>query len=240
MARRGDDKVNEIRIIPIHGIPEIQAGDDLGGKIAQAIAAAGVTLVERDIVVVTHKVVSKAEGRSRPVPDDAAYRRLVEQEAAAIIRRRGDLTITRTVHGFICANSGVDRSNVAEGTAVLLPVDPDRSAHRLRISLERSTNAGIGVIVTDTFGRPWRRGLVDVAIGVSGLPAIVDLRGSADGSGRTLDVTEVAAVDEIAAAADLAMGKANRIPVAIVRGLDLVGDGRATDLVRPATEDLFR
>ena len=232
--------MNEIRIIPIHGIPEIQAGDDLGGKIAHAIAAAGLTLVERDIVVVTHKVVSKAEGRSRPVPDDAAYRRLVEQEAAAIIRRRGDLAITRTVHGFICANSGVDRSNVAEGTAVLLPVDPDRSAHRLRISLERATNARIGVIVTDTFGRPWRRGLVDVAIGVSGLPAIVDLRGSADGSGRTLDVTEVAAVDEIAAAADLAMGKANRIPVAIVRGLDLVGDGRATDLVRPATEDLFR
>jgi coenzyme F420-0:L-glutamate ligase/coenzyme F420-1:gamma-L-glutamate ligase len=240
MARRGDDVVNEIRIIPIHGIPEIRAGDDLAATIARAIAAAGVTLVERDIVAVTHKIVSKAEGRSRPVPDDASYRRLVEQEATAIVRRRGDLAITQTVHGFICANAGVDRSNVAEGTAVLLPVDPDRSAHRLRIGLERAANAKIGVIVTDTFGRPWRRGLVDVAIGVSGLPAIVDLRGSADGSGRTLDVTEVAAVDEIAAAADLAMGKANQIPVAIVRGLNLVGDGRAIDLVRPATEDLFR
>jgi coenzyme F420-0:L-glutamate ligase/coenzyme F420-1:gamma-L-glutamate ligase len=232
--------MSELRVFGVPGLPDIQPGDDLASMITTSLTAMGESLRDDDIVVVTHKVVSKAEGRSRPVPDDAAYRRLVEQEAAAIIRRRGDLTITRTVHGFICANSGVDRSNVAEGTAVLLPVDPDRSAHRLRISLERSTNAGIGVIVTDTFGRPWRRGLVDVAIGVSGLPAIVDLRGSADGSGRTLDVTEVAAVDEIAAAADLAMGKANRIPVAIVRGLDLVGDGRATDLVRPATEDLFR
>lgn len=232
--------MNEVRIIPVEGIPEIRAGDDLVAILAQGIAKAGIALADRDVVVVTHKVVSKAEGRSRPVPDDVAYRRLVEEEAASIIRRRGDLTITRTVHGFICANAGVDRSNVVAGTAVLLPIDPDRSAHRIRIGLERASSASLGVIVSDTFGRPWRRGLVDVAIGISGLPATVDLRGSTDGSGRTLDVTEVAAVDEIAAAADLAMGKAERIPVAIVRGLDLDGDGRATDLVRPAAEDLFR
>jgi len=189
---------------------------------------------------VTHKVVSKAEGRIEPAADDRAYRRLAEREARSILRRRGDLVITQTRHGFICANAGVDRSNVADGWAVLLPIDPDRSAHRIRMRLGQASGTSVAVIVTDTFGRPWRRGLVDVAIGVSGLPAILDLKGETDAGGRVMNVTEIAVVDEIAAAADLVMGKSDGIPVAVVRGLDLVGDGRAVDLVRPPGEDMFR
>jgi len=229
-----------LEILPVHGIPEVHPGDDLAAGILAAMSGAGIALQDRDIVVVTHKVVSKAEGRIEPAPDDAAYRSIAEREARAILRRRGDLVITQTSHGFICANAGVDRSNVAEGLAVLLPVDPDRSAHRLRIHLSRASGADIAVVVTDTFGRPWRRGLVDVAIGVSGLPAILDLKGREDASGRVMQVTEIAIVDEIAAAADLVMGKSDGIPVAVVRGLDLDGEGRATDLVRPPGEDMFR
>jgi len=229
-----------IEILPVHGIPEVHPGDDLAAGILAAMSGTGIALQDRDIVVVTHKVVSKAEGRIEPAPDDAAYRSIAEREARAILRRRGDLVITQTSHGFICANTGVDRSNVAEGLAVLLPVDPDRSAHRLRIHLSRASGADIAVVVTDTFGRAWRRGLVDVAIGVSGLPAILDLKGREDASGRVMQVTEIAIVDEIAAAADLVMGKSDGIPVAVVRGLDLDGEGRATDLVRPPGEDMFR
>jgi coenzyme F420-0:L-glutamate ligase/coenzyme F420-1:gamma-L-glutamate ligase len=232
--------VSRLEVIPLEGIAEIRPEDDLAAVILDAIAAGGEELRTRDVLVVTHKVVSKAEGRVVEVIDEAAYRRLVEDEAASILRRRGDLVITTTRHGFICANAGVDRSNTEAGTAVLLPIDPDRSAHRLRTLIERATGASIAVVVTDTFGRPWRQGLVDVAIGVSGLPAILDLRGTVDGSGNVLEVTEVAIIDEIAAAADLVMGKADRIPAAIVRGLDLSGNGQATDLVRPADEDLFR
>jgi len=224
----------------IEGIPEIQPGDDLAELIVTALAGNDCELQDGDIVVVTHKVVSKQEGRLVEIPDEATYRSLVEDEAMEVIRRRGDLVIARTRHGFICANAAVDRSNIAEGYALLLPIDPDRSAHRLRTLIERATGTSIGLVITDTFGRPWRRGLVDVAIGMSGLPAIVDLRGTTDAHGNELSVTEVAIVDEIAAAADLVMGKATQIPIAVVRGLDLTGSGRAQDLVRPAGEDLFR
>lgn len=229
-----------LEVRPVTGIGEIQSGDDLAGLIVDAIRLDGWSLEDKDIIVVTHKVVSKQEGQITEIPDEAAYRALVEDEAVRIVRRRGDLVIAQTRHGFICANAAVDRSNVAEGFAVLLPIDPDRSAHRLRTLIERATRTTIGVIITDTFGRPWRRGLVDVAIGVSGVRAIVDLRGTTDAYGNELNVTEIAVVDEIAAAADLVMGKATQIPVAVVRGLDLGGSGRATDLVRPAEEDLFR
>jgi coenzyme F420-0:L-glutamate ligase/coenzyme F420-1:gamma-L-glutamate ligase len=232
--------VNRLEVIPIEGIPEVRPGDDLASLILGAATAGGETIGDGDILVVTHKVVSKAEGRVEAIPDEASYRQLIEDEAVEIVRRRGDLVIARTRHGFICASAGIDRSNTADGTAVLLPIDPDRSAHGLRMRIEQETGASVAVVVTDTFGRPWRRGLVDVAIGVSGVPAILDLRGTTDASGRILDVTEVAVVDEIAAAADLVMGKASNIPVAIVRGLDLAGEGRATDLVRPPEEDLFR
>lgn len=232
--------MSELRVFPVEGLPEITAGDDLASLLLEAVERAGERLVDDDIVVVTHKVVSKQEGRVVEVADDAAYRALVEDESHRIVRRRGDLVISQTRHGFICANAAVDRSNVASGHAVLLPVDPDRSAHRIRTKLERATDCRLGVVITDTFGRPWRRGLVDVAIGISGLIAIDDLVGTTDTHGNELHVTEVAVIDEIAAAADLVMGKATGIPAAVVRGLQLHGDARATDLVRPPEEDLFR
>ena len=228
-----------ITIWPVPGIPEIQAGDDLSAEIVAGCQRAGLVLEDGDIVVVTHKVVSKAEGRIVTAVSDADYRALVESEAVDIIRRRGDLVITRTSHGFICANAAVDRSNTPDGTAVLLPEDPDRSAHTLRRRLEQRTKRQLGVVVTDTFGRAWRRGQTDVAIGMSGVTAVLDLRGSTDHEGRPLTATEPAVADEIAGAADLVMGKADRVPAAVVRGTGLLGEGRARDLVRDPGEDLF-
>ena len=232
-----------LSIHPVPGLPEINPSDDLAALLAGALARAGLGPEPGDILVVTHKVVSKAEGAVARLEGDeeAAYRRLAREQAVEILRRRGDLIIARTRHGFICANAGVDRSNAAPGTAVLLPHDPDRSAHGLRMALLHLTGVDVPVVITDTFGRAWRRGLVDVAIGVSGLEAILDLRGTKDAQGRELKVTEVAVIDEIAAAADLAMGKAAGLPAALVRGLAAPrGEGRATDLVRPAGEDMFR
>lgn len=228
-----------ITIWPIPGLPEITAGDDLVAAITAGCERVGLTLSDGDVVVVTHKVVSKAEGRTAPAITDADYRALVESEAADVIRRRGDLVITRTAHGFICANAAVDRSNTPQGTALLLPEDPDRSAHTLRRRLERRTGAELGVVITDTFGRAWRRGQTDVAIGISGVTAILDLRGSTDHEGRELSATEPAVADELAGAADLVMGKAARVPVAVIRGSALLGEGRASDLIRDPDEDLF-
>lgn len=232
-----------IEIHPLPGIPEIHKGDDLAALIVPAIGRAGIIPASGDVLVVTHKVVSKAEGAVRRLDADeeASYRALVEEEASEIIRRRGALVIAKTRHGYICANAGVDRSNTAQGTAVLLPRDPDRSAHSLRMNIRAMTGVDLPVVITDTFGRAWRRGLSDVAIGVSGLDPILDLRGTTDDQGRELDVTEVAVADEIAAAADLALGKATGSPVALIRGLGLpIGDGRAVDLVRDARDDMFR
>ncbi len=161
--------------------------------------------------------------------------------ARSIVRRRGDLIIAETKHGFVCANAGVDRSNADPGTMVLLPDDPDRSAHRIRAKLHQSLGVDLPVIISDTFGRPWRTGLTDVAIGVSGLLPILDLIGTKDWAGRELDVTEVAVADELASAADLVMGKASGVPAALIRGYDGPrGEGRGSDLVRPVNEDLFR
>ena len=232
-----------IEIHPLPGMPEIVEGDDLAALIVPAIHRAGITPLPGDVLVVTHKVVSKAEGAVRRLDGDeeTSYRALVEEEAAEIIRRRGALVITKTRHGYVCANAGVDRSNTAHGTAVLLPRDPDRSAHSLRMNIRAATGVDMPVVITDTFGRAWRRGLSDVAIGVSGLDPILDLKGTTDDQGRELQVTEVAVADEIAAAADLALGKATGSPVALVRGLGLpLGDGRAADLVRDASDDMFR
>lgn len=231
-----------VEITPINGIGEIEPGDDLAGIILTALDAAGFRLLERDVLVVTHKAVSKSERAIVPFDDDEdTRRRIITEQAAAILRRRGDLFITETRHGFICANAGVDRSNMPAGFLALLPADPDRSANRLRTRIRQSSGVEVAVVITDTFGRAWRRGLTDVAIGVAGMPAMVDYRGSRDTFGRTLTVSEVALADEIAAAADLVMGKAKGIPLAVVRGVDYpAGEGRATDLVRPADEDMFR
>jgi coenzyme F420-0:L-glutamate ligase / coenzyme F420-1:gamma-L-glutamate ligase len=232
-----------VEIHPIRGIAEVVHGDDLAELLIRGLAESGIELADRDVVVVTHKVVSKAEGAVvQLVGDDPdAHRAVVEEEAVSILRRRGELIIAETRHGFVCANAGVDRSNVPPGWAVLHPRDPDHSAERLRRRLSRATGAEVAVVITDTFGRAWRRGLADVAIGVAGMPAILDLRGTPDATGRLLEVTEIALADEVAAAADLAIGKATGIPAAVVRGLTYPpGRGRAADLVRPIEEDLFR
>jgi coenzyme F420-0:L-glutamate ligase/coenzyme F420-1:gamma-L-glutamate ligase len=233
-----------LSVFPVHGIPEVRPGDTLAPLIADAAAAQDTPLLDGDCLVVTQKVVSKAEGRLAPVArdDPNARRRLIEQESVRVLRRRGDLVISETRHGFVCANAGVDLSNVADGWAALLPVDPDRSARRIRDALRATRGVDLGVVISDTFGRPWRQGLTDVAIGVAGIAAIVDLRGTDDAHGRALQVTEVAVADEIAATAELVMGKSARVPVAIVRGLDpgWFRESNARELVRPPAEDLFR
>lgn len=228
-------------MFPIEGIGEVESGDDVAQLLWDAIAVGRLTIADGDILVITHKIVSKAEGRVVPAATDVDYRRAVLAESAGIIRRRGDLIIAQTHHGFICANAGVDRSNIEGDRIVLLPERPDRSAATIKKRLGALSGATIAVIISDTFGRPWRRGLTDVAIGVAGMAAINDLRGTTDMHGRVLEVSEVAVVDEIAGAADLVMGKSTGIPAAIVRGVDWKpATGRAADLVRPAAEDMFR
>ncbi len=228
----------EIRVIPVTGLPEVRPGDDLAGMIAEAA-----DLADGDVLVVTQKVVSKAEDRMVDVDPDVGHKPIVEAESVRVLRRCGDLVIAETSHGFVCANAGVDLSNVPDGRATLLPVDSDRSARRIRDALLHRLGLDVAVIVSDTFGRPWRRGVADVAIGCAGLRPIVDLRGTNDALGRELMVTEVAVVDEIAAAAELVMGKAAAVPVAVVRGVDpsWFGDGSVVDdVVRSPAEDLFR
>jgi coenzyme F420-0:L-glutamate ligase / coenzyme F420-1:gamma-L-glutamate ligase len=238
--------MRSLQVFPVGGLPEIEAGADLAGLIAQAIGNQdGLDLRDGDVVVVTQKIVSKAESRLVPVDpaDPTSHKPLVEQESVRILRRRGDLIISETSHGFVCANAGVDLSNVDAGYAALLPVDADRSARRIRDALRNRAGVDVAVIVSDTFGRPWRRGVTDVAIGCAGIRAVIDLRGSTDALGRELQVTEVAVVDEIACAAELVMGKALGVPVAIVRGVDpeWLGDGNVRDeVVRAPADDLFR
>jgi coenzyme F420-0:L-glutamate ligase/coenzyme F420-1:gamma-L-glutamate ligase len=228
-----------LEVRPVEGIPEVQRGDDLAGL----IAAAEPGLVDGDVVVVTQKVVSKAEGAMAPVDAATGHKPIVEAESVRVVRRRGDLIISETRHGFVCANAGVDLSNVDDGWAALLPEDSDRSARRIRDGLRAALGVEVAVIVSDTFGRPWRRGLTDVAIGCAGIQPIVDLRGTTDSRGRELQVTEVCVVDELAAAAELVMGKASGIAAAVVRGVDPSWLGRGSvreHVVRAPNEDLFR
>ena len=239
-----------MQVLPVHGLPEIRPGDDLGALIAGAIA-----LEPGDVVVVAQKVVSKAEGRVVALADvDASERarelaagedpRRVEvilQEARRLVRTRPPLVIAETRHGFVCASAGVDSSNAPEaGTVVLLPEDPDRSAARLRSRLRELTGRELGVIVSDSFGRPWRQGTTDVAIGAAGIEVLRDLHGERDRTGYELHATVIAVADEVAAAAELVMGKLDGVPAAVVRGLDVAGEGSARDLVMPAERDLFR
>ena len=232
--------MTSLQIVPVEGLPEIGRRDEIGDLVANALR-----LEEGDVVVVTQKVVSKAEGRVVDVDpgDRLAHKGLVEKESVRVLRRRGDLVISETRHGFVCANAGVDLSNLPRGRAALLPVDADRSARHIRDRIRATAGVDVAVIVSDTFGRPWRKGLVDVAIGCAGISAIVDLRGSEDTTGRELQVTEVAVADELAAAAELVMGKASNIPVAVVRGIDRgwLGHGSVRrQIVRHPAEDLFR
>jgi coenzyme F420-0:L-glutamate ligase / coenzyme F420-1:gamma-L-glutamate ligase len=242
--------VTELRVIPLEGIPEVREGDDLA-----ALLAAAASFEDADVLVVAQKVVSKAEGRvmsldgvepseaARELAGDEDPRRLevILREAARIVRSRPPLVIAETRHGFVCASAGVDASNAAgPGTLVLLPLDPDASATRIRLGLLERTGREVGVVVSDSFGRAWRQGTTDVAIGVAGIRPLLDLRGVRDATGYELHATTIAVADEIAGAAELVMGKTSGVPAAIVRGLDLAGEGSARDLVMPPERDLFR
>jgi coenzyme F420-0:L-glutamate ligase/coenzyme F420-1:gamma-L-glutamate ligase len=228
-----------IELLPVLGMPEVRPGDDLAGLMSAAMRSTGIVLQEGDVVAVTQKIVSKAEGRIVPIGEGgkAAW---VARESHRIVARRGDLVISETAHGFVCANAGVDVSNVDEGFVTLLPEDPDGTAERIRTDLGHHFGAEVAVVITDTFGRPWRQGVVNVAIGCAGLPSLIDLRGTKDSTGRVLDVTIVALADEIAAATGLVMGKADGIPAAVVRGVRGEGpDLPASALIRRGDEDLF-
>lgn len=248
-----------IRIIPIRISSDIKKGDDLGAVIADAAKRNSRRILDGDIVVIAQKIVSKAEGRivdlrtirpgmmasnlAREQRKDPRVTEVILRESASIVKAKSGIIISETRHGFVCANAGVDQSN-AEGkeSAVLLPADPDRSARRLSDSIERKTGAKIAVIIADTFGRPFRIGQTNTAIGVSGIRPIKSYIGKRDMYGRKLRVTEIAIADEIASAAELVMGKSERIPVAIVRGYGFEKASNATirDLIRPKKSDLFR
>ena len=239
-----------ISIVPVEGVPEIKEGDDLAALIAERAELQG-----GDVLVVAQKVVSKAEGRVVRLvdvePSDEARRlaagedprrlEVILRESKRIVRTRPPLVIAETRHGFVCASAGVDASNAPEPeTVVLLPDDPDASASRLRERLRELTGAEVGVIVSDSFGRPWRQGTTDVAIGVSGIRPLLDLEGERDAAGYELHATTIAVADELAAAAELVLGKTSRIPAAIIRGAAFAGEGSARDLLMPAERDLFR
>jgi len=230
----------QLTVLGVEGIGDVQPGADIA-----ALIATNTELHDGDVVVVTQKIVSKAEGMLEAVDphDPLSHKDLVERESVRVLRRRGDLVISETKHGFVCANAGIDLSNVERGYAALLPEDSDRSARRIRDGLRAKAGVEVAVIISDTFGRTWRRGLTDVAIGCAGIGAILDLRGSTDTYGREMLVTEVAVVDELASAAELVMGKATGVPVAIVRGVPNEwlrrGEVRG-EIVRAPEEDLFR
>ena len=246
-----------VEIHPLHGLPEFKPRDDVAGAIAAAVRAQGMRVLEGDIFVVAQKIVSKSEGRialldevmpserARDWADawgkDARVVELVLRESARIVRMERGVIISETRHGFVCANAGIDVSNADEGTAVLLPDDPDASARALQMRLSDAFAATIGVIVSDTFGRAWREGLVNVALGVAGLVPLLDYRGLTDANGKPLQATVIAIADELASAAELVMGKSDRIPVAIIRGANVASrSGSGRDLIRPAEKDLFR
>ena len=242
---------SELRILPLAGLPEIRAGDDLG-----ALVAAAAELDDDDVVVIAQKIVSKAEGRVVRLDElepserarelatedvDAQHIEAILRESKRIVRTRAGFVIAETQHGFVCASAGIDASNAPEpGTLVLLPVDPDASARAIRARLKELTGRTVAVIVSDSFGRPWRQGTTDVAIGVAGIAPLLDLRGRRDASGYELQSTQIAVADELAGAAELVMGKTDGVPGAVIRGLEPHGDGTARDLVMPAQRDLFR
>ena len=240
----------ELRVIPVKGLPEVREGDDVA-----ALIAACAELEDGDVIVVAHKVVSKAEGRvvrlaevepsaqARDLAGNDDPRRLevILSESARIVRTRPPLVIAETQHGFVCASAGVDGSNAPDAEMlVLLPEDPDASANRLRDRLRQLTGADVAVIVSDSFGRAWRQGTTDVAIGCAGLQPLFDLQGERDATGYELHATVIAVADELAGAAELVRGKLNRVPVAVVRGFEPRGEGTARELVIPPERDLFR
>jgi coenzyme F420-0:L-glutamate ligase/coenzyme F420-1:gamma-L-glutamate ligase len=243
-----------LRVFPLEGIPEVEEGDDLVALLAEAADRAG-GLEDADVLVVAQKIVSKSEGRvislegiepserARELAGDRDPRHVeaILRESVRVIRSRPPLVIAETRHGFVCASAGVDASNAkGEGTLVLLPVDPDASAARIRDGLRARTGHDIGVIVSDSFGRPFRNGTTDVALGIAGLTPLLDLTGERDRAGYALQATVIAVADELAGAAQLVLGKTDGNPAAVVRGLDLRGQGTGRDLLIPPERDLFR
>ena len=244
-----------VSVIPLEGLPELEESDDLGVLIHAAAAQVG-GLEDGDVVVVAQKAVSKIEGRVVRLDDVEPSRRAIElagedgdprqvevilRESREVVRARPPLVIAETLHGFVCASAGVDASNTpADDTVVLLPVDPDDSARRLRERLVELSGVDVGVIVSDSFGRAWRQGTTDVALGVAGLTPLLDLRGTMDARGRELKTTQIAIADELAGAAELVLGKARQVPAAVVRGVEARGEGSAAELVMPRERDLFR
>lgn len=254
---RSKPAARPLQIIPLTCIPEIAPGDDIARAIAAAAKLQGLAPALGDIFVVAQKIVSKSEGRivrlgtitpseraekwASEFKKDSRVIELVLSEAKSIVRMERGVIIAKTRHGFVCANAGVDVSNAPEGTALLLPEDPDRSARTLREDLERIFSVRVAVIISDTFGRPWREGLVNVALGVAGMAPLLDYRGQRDLHERMLQASVIATADELSAAAGIVMGKLNRVPVAIVRGIELPpGNGSGRDLIRAADRDLFR
>jgi coenzyme F420-0:L-glutamate ligase/coenzyme F420-1:gamma-L-glutamate ligase len=248
---------SRIQIIGVPGIPEVSTGDDVATMIREAADSADLKLLDRDVIVIAQKIVSKAEGRvvqldsvepserarewAEAWDKDARVVEVVLRESKSIVRMERGVLISETEHGFVCANAGVDTSNVAEGRVTLLPKDPDESAGRIRVALQKHFGVALAVIVSDTFGRPWREGLVNVALGISGIAPLVDYRGEKDSHGRPLKVTVMAIADELASAAELVMKKSAGIPVAIIRGFDYdSSEGSSRDLIRAAELDLFR
>jgi coenzyme F420-0:L-glutamate ligase / coenzyme F420-1:gamma-L-glutamate ligase len=244
----------EVRVIPLRGIPELREGDDLSALLVDAAARAG-ELADGDVLVVAQKAVSKVEGRVVPLTDvepserarelageqDPRRMEVILGETHTIVRARAPLVIAETRHGFVCASAGVDSSNAGRpDTVVLLPLDPDASARRLREGIREATGADVAVIVSDSFGRAWRVGTTDVALGVAGLAPVLDLNGRRDSIGYELHATQIAVADEIAGAAELVMGKVDGVPAAIVRGVEARGDGTGADLLMPPERDLFR
>ena len=243
-----------IRVVPLEGIPEVEEGDDLAGFLVESAGRAG-GFEDADVVVVAQKAVSKAEGRVVRLEDvepspraleladdrDPRHVEVILRESVEIVRVRPPLIISETRHGYVCASAGVDASNAkGEGTLVLLPLDPDASAARLRAEIADRTGADVGVIVSDTFGRAFRQGTTDVALGVAGLTPLLDLRGVRDRFGYELHATQIAVADELAAAAELVLGKLNGIPAALIRGVDFRGEGSGADIPIPEERDLFR
>lgn len=223
-----------IQIHPIEGIPEVRAGDDVAGL----ITAAADELRDGDVIVVTQKIVSKAEGRIASAENKAD---VVAAESTRVLRRAGNMVIAETRHGFVCANAGVDESNVELGEIALLPLDPDLSARRIRSRIQHLKGVDVAVVISDTFGRAWRLGQTDIAIGVAGIEPFTDYVGSLDSNGRVMMATRICIADELAGAAEMVMGKATGICAAIVRGAPVKpGRGAATQIVRAPEDDLFR
>jgi coenzyme F420-0:L-glutamate ligase/coenzyme F420-1:gamma-L-glutamate ligase len=249
--------VTQVQIFPLPGLPDVNPGDDLSRLIVAAARAQDLRIAEADVFVVAQKIVSKAEGRivrlDTIIPSararawaqdwnkDARIIELVLREGKRIVRMERGVIIAETQRGFVCANAGVDVSNAEDGTAILLPENPDASARTLQAQLSTAFGVHVGVIISDTFGRAWREGLVNVALGVAGVAPLIDYRGQTDANGKVLQATIIAIADELASAAELVMGKAERMPVAIVRGARTeTRSGSGADLIRPADKDLFR